>query len=645
VRGKHKALKGKGSFGPYTLRFEIIADSNQLRLCHSFIFDGNPETDFVRASELLINSRVGKNEQFAFGADEGTETTFARQRAHWAPDFRIAELYQDSARHWQLGRRVAPDRPEIFCAEGSRADGWMALSGSKGGLAVAVRDSWQNNPKSLWADAETGQLRVGLYPNRAERLDLRRYSELIYPYTYETPCTWKKETLPFPIPDPARGIRKTHDIMLMFDEPNPSARSFFFKQPLMLSCTQSEFAKTKVLVPIAAKSDEGWTKTIEQYLDFLHLSMLESGGTGYINYFDLPHGFDVAEQRWFHDFGGFGYNNDESMPVLGLWQAWFLTGRQDVLGMARAMTRHTADIDCRHLGKRAGYGSRHNVDHWGCLCYERRISMPLGKRFAYHLLGDRSIVDLAHLTLASFIKEDRKGPHDMTCDIPALVSTLLFLEEIGEVDAEQWLRNIASAIASGIDENGQMTAFLKINPKKQSATVPDEKTVAEHCMFSCFGGGQAFCELAERYDHKPLREAMIRFARFQAMDMSARASQLPQTGIIPLQKDYLNRYRALDLIGYAWQQTADPFFLQAAAGNLEHLVIEIETHQETRYGVSDAGSIAIPVHQPWPDQAKDDNYSHYYPLFPKTSMGQFFNIAVYLHKLQGIMLLATADKE
>jgi len=156
VRGVHQAEDGR-TFGPYVLRFELIADSPQLRLTHSVIYDGNPDKDFIRASEILLKAEVGEDRRFGCGGDEGHEVRFQRQRASYTPDFRYAELYQDSATHWRIRRWVDKRRREVFCEEGLRSDGWMELSGSTGSVAVAVRDFWQNHPKTLAADAATGR--------------------------------------------------------------------------------------------------------------------------------------------------------------------------------------------------------------------------------------------------------------------------------------------------------------------------------------------------------------------------------------------------------------------------------------------------------------------------------------------------------
>ena len=60
-----------------------------------------------------------------------------------------------------------------------------------------------------------------------------------------------------------------------------------------------------------------------------------------------------------------GWNNTELMPNAWLWFAFLRTGRADIFRVAEAMTRNTNEVDIYHLGRFAGLGSRHNVNHWG----------------------------------------------------------------------------------------------------------------------------------------------------------------------------------------------------------------------------------------------------------------------------------------
>jgi hypothetical protein len=487
-------------------------------------------------------------------------------------------------------------------------------------------------------------MRIGLYPARADRLDLRRYSDRVYVHCYEAPCTWKKETQPFDPVYGARGVRKTHSVALTFDEPDPSAAALFFNRPLRLQWTPAYMARAGAVVPAARRRDREWTRLTNRFIDFLAEAMLRDGGTGYVDYFDLPHGFNVAAGRWHHDFGGFGYINDEAMPCLGLFQAYFLTGRADALAMARAMARHNGDMDTHHAGPWAGIGSRHHVNHWGDQCKETRISQPIGKRFNYYLEGDRSVLDLLDVMMAAWRRRfAAPAATNMTCEVPALVASLLLADETGSDEAAEWLDALADALAESIDETGRLAAMLELDAGRLSARPRPESGPLSFMMFSCFGGAQCFAELAERLGHDGLRAGLVRMARYQMLG-AAQRRRLEGGSDNAVCGDSNNAFRALDLLGYAYSKTGDAAFVRYFRRHTRALCVRIEDRPEPRYGRPGAGLRRMPVSVPWPRerQAARASLRRYYPLIAPESMSQLFSIAVYLHKMQAIQVLSGA---
>ena len=69
--------------------------------------------------------------------------------------------------------------------------------------------------------------------------------------------------------------------------------------------------------------------------------------------------------------------------------------------------------------------------------------------------------------------------------------------------------------------------------------------------------------------------------------------------------------------------------------------MKIEDRPAPRYGAPEGSTRKVPVTAEWPDASPEttERWRQFYPLFPPTSTGQFFNMAVYLHKLPGLMLL------
>ena len=101
-----------------------------------------------------------------------------------------------------------------------------------------------------------------------------------------------------------------------------------------------------------------------------------------------------ARHDWRYDIGGFAWDNTELGTDMWLWYSFLRTGRADVFRMAEAMTRHTSEVECYHLGRFARLGSRHNVRHWGCGAKEARISQAAYRRFHYYLTTDERTGDI-----------------------------------------------------------------------------------------------------------------------------------------------------------------------------------------------------------------------------------------------------------
>ena len=81
--------------------------------------------------------------------------------------------------------------------------------------------------------------------------------------------------------------------------------------------------------------------------------------------------------------------------------------------------RHTTEVDTYHLGRFAGLGTRHNVQHWGCSAKQVRISTAVYRRIYYYLTADertgdvmRELLDAdrqAHVGLARLDRHDRRS--------------------------------------------------------------------------------------------------------------------------------------------------------------------------------------------------------------------------------------------
>jgi YetA-like protein len=149
-------------------------------------------------------------------------------------------------------------------------------------------------------------------------------------------------------------------------------------------------------------------QAIEDQLDavfaFYHKEVEQRRWYGFWNYGDVMHQHDGPRHEWRYDIGGFAWDNTELGTDMWLWYTFLRTGRADAFRMAEAMTRHTSEVDCYHLGRFATLGSRHNVRHWGCGAKEPRISQAAYRRFYYYLTTDERTGDFMREVLDSDTK-------------------------------------------------------------------------------------------------------------------------------------------------------------------------------------------------------------------------------------------------
>jgi len=135
-------------------------------------------------------------------------------------------------------------------------------------------------------------------------------------------------------------------------------------------------------------------KRLATTLDFYLTQPGQQHWYGFWDFGDVMHSYDDERHTWRYDLGGMAWANSELGPDMWLWYSFLRTGRADVFRMAEAMTRHTGEVDCYHLGKFVGLGSRHNVRHWGCGAKEARISQAAYRRFYYYLTTDERVGDV-----------------------------------------------------------------------------------------------------------------------------------------------------------------------------------------------------------------------------------------------------------
>lgn len=426
---------------PFTVRFYFYAGSEQIKMVHSFVFDGDMDRDFIRSLGIRFEVPMREevyNRHVAFATADGGvwaepvqplngrriltldgdkgwqgrqmrgeripayEKFDAKNRHlldHWAVwnGFRLSQTTADA---FSIRKRTHADRPWIGTFSGTRAPGYVFAGDVSGGLGVALKDFWQSYPTALQVDnaaARNARLTVWMWSPDAEPMDLRHYDNVAHDLEASYEDVQEGMSTPY-------GVARTHTLTLVpsvaYGGKETVARTAaMLAEDAPLLCTP-EYLHAKHAFGVWSLPDRSNPKRarvedrLEDYLDYYVKAVDQHRWYGFWNYGDFMHTYDSVRHTWRYDVGGYAWDNTELASNMWLWYSFLRTGRADLWRMAVAMSRHTTECDVYHLGPFAGLGSRHNVSHWGCGAKEARISQAAWNRFYYYLTTDERSGDL-----------------------------------------------------------------------------------------------------------------------------------------------------------------------------------------------------------------------------------------------------------
>jgi len=299
-------------------------------------------------------------------------------------------------------RYLREDKPA-----GRRVLGWAAAGTEQGGMAVGLREFWQNWPKAV--GAKPGFVRLDLFPELPTGLydgkPLEEESKLYY-YLRRQQYTLKV------------GAAKTHELWIRYLAGKPDAdklREFFraAEDPLLATCKPAYTSTTKAaseFPPADPKKYAGYDDALEHALNG-HLERRDRAREyGMLNYGD-----------WYGE-RGVNWGNLEYDLAHGLFLQYLRTGDRRWFLRAEQAARHHIDVDVVHATNpllrnpwgpppRVGDVWLHCVGHTGGyyddapLPVSRTYQMGHSTNFGhvwvsgdldyYHLTGDRRARDVA----------------------------------------------------------------------------------------------------------------------------------------------------------------------------------------------------------------------------------------------------------
>ena len=454
LNGVHQSADGR-EWLPWTIRLTAFGTSPDIKLTHSFIFDGDQDKDFISALGVAFDVPMRErtyNRHIAFSTADGgvwsepvqplvgrrvlnnpatgkptpsmQEMQMRGERIadysefddagkklvdEWAEwdGFRLSQCGPDG---YTIRKKATPSSPWIGTFGGHRAQGTVYAGDVTGGLTVSMKDFWQSCPSGLevaGARTPTATVTAWLWNPDAEPMDLRHYDDR--PHGLNSSYEDVQEGMSTPY-----GIARTSAITIRPDggyrgKANFAANAAAAGLESVLLPTPDYLRRHKAfgiwgLPDRSTPARSVVEDRLDDYADFYKHAIEENRWYGFWNYGDVMHAYDPVRHTWRYDVGGYAWDNTELGSNLWLWYQFLRTADPDLWRMATAMTRHASEVDVYHIGPNAGLGSRHNVSHWGCGAKEARISQAGFNRIMYYLTADERLGDL----MSDVTDSDRK---------------------------------------------------------------------------------------------------------------------------------------------------------------------------------------------------------------------------------------------
>jgi hypothetical protein len=452
ISGQHR--QGTRAWLPFDLRLYLHAGGEAIRVMHSFVFDGDPQRDFIRGLGLRFNVPLRdaphdrhirfSGEQFKEGPglwaecvrgltglrrDPGAAVRAAQLEGRACPpvdtfhpsvkkyleripawgDYSLLQLAPDS---FEIRKRTQPGHTWVHAAWGRRASGLGYVGGASGGVAFGLRDFWQRHPVQLdvrGAHTAAAEVTVWLLSPEAQAQDLRPYHDGMGMQTHAQQLeglevTYEDWETGF---DTSVGAGRSSEITLFALAATPTRErtvqlANLVQTPPQIVASPQFYKSSGVFGNLWALPDRSSAAkaAIEDKLDFLFdfykREVEQRHWTGFWDYGDIRHTYDADRHEWRYDVGGYAWDNSELSPDLWLWSAYLRSGRADIFRFAEAQVRHTSEVDTYHLGRFKGLGTRHGVQHWSDSAKQLRISTAAYRRHYHYLTTDERIGDVLH---------------------------------------------------------------------------------------------------------------------------------------------------------------------------------------------------------------------------------------------------------
>jgi hypothetical protein len=435
---------------PFTIRLHFWQGSQQVKMNHTFTYDGEQTTDFITSLGIrfgvpMRTETYNRHVAFAMSPDrlwtEPVQPLDGRRELrmaqspseegrgipqkhniqmdqmqgkripprdafdkigqslidNWAQwdGFRLSQLTDNA---FSIRKRATNTSPWLGTLTGTRSPGYAFVGDTEGGLAVRLKDFWQSYPSTIEvSDARSSEAHLTLYlwSPEAEPMNLCHYDTIAHGLLESYEDVQEGMSTPY-------GIARTSELWLLpqlgYQGPEPTSKQIAQLNDENRLFPTPEYLHSRQAFGIWSLPTDNTEveQRLNEYISIYQKEVERHKWYGFWNYGDFMHAYDPERDEWRYDVGGYAWDNTELASPMWLWAMFLRSGRQDIWHMAEAMTRHNSEVDTYHIGPFAPLGSRHNVSHWGCGAKEARISQSAFLRYYYYLTADERTGDLMH---------------------------------------------------------------------------------------------------------------------------------------------------------------------------------------------------------------------------------------------------------
>ncbi|MFV8270405.1 hypothetical protein ACNQGP_10790 [Flavobacterium sp. GT2N3] len=285
-----------------------------------------------------------------------------------------------------------------------KAKGWIDISDASKGVAIGIKNFFQEYPKELEIDPKTGTITGYIWPSDID------------PMSFERENTKLDGEM---LGNFAQGLAKTTEFIYYFHEKTSAkdidqVMDYSLKSPVAHASSEW-YAKSKVygnMAPFSKKNPE-FENALQYKYDWWIFNQNWESWYGMFNYGD--------GKTYYHDGKWFMWQNNEPQADFMFWTNFMRTGDAKYYYAAQNMSNHTMDVDNIHWPKKREYigdnnesidywnyenepkstpylgiGRRHGNEHWTALL-SAHVWVE-GWIASYYLTGDVRGLDVAKMT-------------------------------------------------------------------------------------------------------------------------------------------------------------------------------------------------------------------------------------------------------